>query len=244
MTDEAVSVADSNAEPSPVRTPTGHAKLIHPGLPAVSAGCWIAFVGLTYLAMSRDYLPGDLSVARWVQSISWGPLAETFPIISWLTGLGQVGLALLLVIGIFFVNRRAAPFAMVAVVGDLLYWLLNLVLHKPRPLDGLIRVSEHPGSYAYPSGHAALAVTVAVVLMLCIAIPLMGRAWSIVGAIVGLLAIFTVGIERIYVGAHYPSDVLGGFLVAAAWLTLALSVDRLGVPVLREVPHRASQHGV
>lgn len=199
---------------------------------------WIAFVALTFLVMSTDYLPGDLAVTRWVQSISWGPLATLFPSISAMSGIGQIGFAAVIVVLVFFVNRPAVPFALIAVLGDLLYWLLNIVLQKPRPAGVVIRVTEHPGSYAYPSGHAALAVTATVVLLLCVVFPLMGRGWTIIGTIAGLAVILTVGIERVYVGVHYPSDILGGFLVAAAWLTLALSVRRIGDPVFDALSRR------
>lgn len=210
----------------PLRT-ASLARFFDQRLLLLSFALWILFGLLTLFAATNSWLPGDLALARWVQSISWGPLASTFGMISWLSGGPQVAVAVLTVVAVFLVNRRAAPLALVALADFVLYDAFNSLVHKPRPVAGLIRVTENAGAYAFPSGHATFVVTIITVLVLCIGARMMNRRLLGLAAVAGLVVVVVVGLERIYVGAHYPSDVLGGFLLASAWLSLVLAIRRL-----------------
>lgn len=207
----------------------------YPRVLRVSLAGWTAFAVLTTFALNATYLPGDLQIARWVQAAPWGPLAITFPWISSLSGTGQVVVAVLLVLVVAAANRRAVPFALIGASSGALYILLNLVIHKPRPIAGLIRVTEHAGSFAFPSGHATLALTVVGVLILTVGVRHFGCIYLRLGAAIGILVVLMVGVERIYVGAHYPSDVLGGFVLAFSVLSLALSLRWVGEPIVRSL---------
>ena len=73
-----------------------------------------------------------------------------------------------------------------------------------------------------------LVVTIVVVLLLCLGLRLfVDRRLFGLMVLVGAAVVLTVGIERIYVGAHYPSDVLGGFILAFSWLCFVIAVRPL-----------------
>lgn len=72
---------------------------------------------LTTFALNATYLPGDPQIVRWVQSAPWGPLAITFPWVSWLSGTGQFVVAALLVLVVAAANWRAVPFALIGASG-------------------------------------------------------------------------------------------------------------------------------
>ncbi|HEV2140440.1 MAG TPA: phosphatase PAP2 family protein [Candidatus Dormibacteraeota bacterium] len=225
--------ADATVQPWGAVEGTGLDRFFRPRFLVLSVVLWLAFGLLTVVVLSYPiWVPGDLAVAQWVQSVSWGPLSAAFGVISWLSGGPQIVLAVLIVIAIFFVNRRATPLALIAAVDAGIYDGLNTVIHKARPTPGLIRVTEQAGAYAYPSGHATFVVTIVAVLLLCIGVRILSRRLLLLASLVGLAIVSIVGIERIYVGAHYPTDVLGGFLLASAWLSLLLSIRWLSDPVL------------
>lgn len=232
-----VPAAEAALEPMPAAQARMLDRFFRPRLLALSLVLWLAFAALTAVVITGPaWLPGDIAVSRWVQNVSWGPVTLTFDLISWLSGGPQVVLAVVTVILVAIVRRRAAPLALVALADAGMYDGINSLIHKPRPLPGLVRVTEQAGAYAYPSGHATFVVTIVAVLLLCIGVRVLTRRLLALAIVVGLAIILIVGLERIYVGAHYPSDVLGGFLLASAWLTLMLSIRWLSDPVLRRRP--------
>jgi membrane-associated phospholipid phosphatase len=70
--------------------------------------------------------------------------------------------------------------------------------------------------YSFPSGHAMISCALAITIMI-LCWPTRWRRLAIIG---GTIYFILVGISRLYLGVHYPSDVLGGWCVSIAWLYL------------------------
>jgi len=193
---------------------------VRPRFLLASLIAWMAFAVLAVLASATTFLPGDRALAQWIQSVSWAPISSTFGLISWLSGGPQDILAVGTFALVAILNRRAAPFALFALADAGLYLVFNTAIHKPRPVEGLIHVTEQPAAFAFP--------TIVVVLLLCLALRLfVDRRLFVLMVLIGAAVVFTVGVERVYVGAHYPSDVLGGFILASSWLCFVFSVRPL-----------------
>jgi len=143
--------------------------------------------------------------------------------VPWALGAGAAGLALWLWRG----RRRALEVLVVAALavgaGDMLaYRVIKPWAARPRPGEaGLPAVVRAPvnGRLGFPSNHAVNSAAAAAVLS--VAYP--------AGAPVFALAAAVVGYSRVYVGAHYPGDVLAGFALGAA-LGLPLAWFLLGRP--------------
>jgi membrane-associated phospholipid phosphatase len=113
-------------------------------------------------------------------------------------------------------KHAAWLFVLAALGGEVLENLLKLFFRRPRPepFFGSLR----PSTYSFPSGHATLAFCFYGVLAVILAARLRSparKAALLLSA--GLLAL-AIGVSRIYLGVHYPSDVLGGYAAAAIWL--------------------------
>jgi membrane-associated phospholipid phosphatase len=110
---------------------------------------------------------------------------------------------------------------------------LKPLLAAPRPFDHIDQI----GSASWPSGHATAAMS----FVLCCVLAAPGRMRPFVVAIGAVFAV-AVCYSFLALGWHYPSDVLGGFLVATTWTLLAISglraVQKHGIPSTAPTPSR------
>ena len=126
-------------------------------------------------------------------------------------------------------RRSAGALILIAMAGaEVLEAGLKAQFHRQRPepfFDTIL-----PGSYSFPSGHALLSLCLYGVLAWLIGARLSAPARRGIRASAVVL-ILIIGASRVYLGVHYPSDVIGGFLAAIAWIA-ALRAARVGVSTM------------
>lgn len=150
-------------------------------------------------------------------------------VVTWVTAAALIGL-------ISLRHWRGAAALLLAVATTQATVLAaKAVMARPRPADEM--AIADPSGWSFPSGHSATAVALYVTLAL-IATTIWRRRVSpaIVFALAGTIVVL-VGLSRVYLGAHYPTDVLagwatGGVVVAAAWA----ACSRLPGPMGRHAP--------
>ena len=194
-------------------------------LTALACATGLAFLLLTILVATGNTAIFDFAVRTWALSLN-SPNLVTF----WksLTLLGSVAVltsmtAISLGLLIFNHHRPAATLLSIAMAGSVAFdnsikWLV----HRPRPDE--FYADTLPTSFSYPSGHALYNLvfyfTSAYILSRDI-IPVWRRELWIVAIILAIL----IGASRIFLGVHYFSDVLGGYLVGITWLILAVFIS-------------------
>lgn len=115
----------------------------------------------------------------------------------------------------FHKRKRDAVATLIAVGGaGVANFLLKLLFQRARPT--LWPALVHENSFSFPSGHAmgSAALGFAVILMLW------NTRWRWFGLIMGVLYIGTVGFTRVYLGVHYPSDIVAGWSISFIWVLL------------------------
>lgn len=127
--------------------------------------------------------------------------------------------AVLLALAVSGRKREARHLLFSAVGCVLLNVLLKLLFHRARPDAEPPYLLPRPTSLSFPSGHTMGNAGVVGSLVVIIRGARPSRWVSVTAAIVGALWVGGVALSRVYLGAHYPSDVLGGLLAAAAWLS-------------------------
>jgi undecaprenyl-diphosphatase len=122
--------------------------------------------------------------------------------------------------------RRAAVLLLITMVGaGVLNNVLKLSFHRarPDPFFGIVA----PLSYSFPSGHSLLSFCLFGTLAAVIHRRTRSTTVRIVVWMVAALLVALVGFSRVYLGVHYPSDVLAGYLAAAVWVLAVAFGDRL-----------------
>ncbi|MCC6510559.1 MAG: phosphatase PAP2 family protein [Pirellulaceae bacterium] len=124
---------------------------------------------------------------------------------------------------------RMALLVLVAVAGGvLLSTLMKSYFDRPRP--DLVPHGSYVLTKSFPSGHAMLAATTYLTLGAVMAEAEKRRSLRIFFLVIGLLSAIIVGISRVYLGVHWPTDVLAGWCAGAAWALCCWTLARIFDP--------------
>lgn len=154
--------------------------------------------------------PGGLNIFNWISRIG-SPVS--------MTGIAVIGAVML-----WREGRRIMLVAWIAAFagGGILEYVLKLIVHRHRPTYGAAYVSAH--SFSFPSGHAMMSMVGMAMLLYVLGLywhP--RRIWRVLSILGAIAVVVLVGVSRIYLGVHYPSDVLGGWAGGAAWVAVCVS---------------------
>ena len=182
----------------------------------------ILFGLLGYLAHQFSSFPGDAVISQWIKGINFPFFAPLMEAVSDLgSGVSTVVTVLVIVTVLWYFKRRleAVFVASLPALAGLLNYLLKLLVDRPRPGDDLLG-----GGLSFPSGHT----TYAVVLFgfLCYLAPVLikrSAAARMLQLLLVVLILFT-GISRVYLGSHWPSDILGSLLFGGLMLAPAVVI--------------------
>lgn len=200
--------------------PNSHALLFGAVL-LLTAG-WL-FLGVLEDVLAKDTLVQvDLAVFHFLQQLRTESIDRVMIVI---TGMGSVGvlLPLAVTVTLWLVWRRSwhtvAYWVGVAAFGEVLVQLLKFTLGRRRPLD-LYTGFE---LFSFPSGHAVVTTVMLGFLAFLLSRRQAMQTRLIVAALAGLY-VALVAFSRLYLGAHWMSDVLGGISLGVAWVAMLAMV--------------------
>jgi undecaprenyl-diphosphatase len=123
-------------------------------------------------------------------------------------------------------HQRMAAFWVLAAVGGgvLLSNLLKFTFERPRP--GLVPHAVRVFTTSFPSGHATLSAITYLTLGALLASLHDSVRFKVYFLSLAILLTIAVGISRIYLGVHYPTDVLAGWCIGAAWAAFCWTIFR------------------
>jgi undecaprenyl-diphosphatase len=99
--------------------------------------------------------------------------------------------------------------------------IIKYIIRRARP-DHLRLIKQ--GGYSFPSGHAMIAIAVYGFLIYLVYKKISNKKIKIPLIILLTIIIISIGLSRIYVGVHYPSDILGGYVISLAILILNITL--------------------
>lgn len=194
----------------------------------------IAVIGaLVFIAVAGEVIEGDTqwideAIVQWFRqpgdpSRSRGPAWLTEAAID-VTALGSTVVLMLVVLavsGFLWIHNqyRLLLLLITAIVGgNILNALMKLAFARARP--SVVPHLREVFTYSFPSGHAALSAIVYLTIGILLFEVVHGRRARLYCLGVAMLTTALVGVSRVFLGVHYPSDVLAGWATGIAWAAM------------------------
>ena len=193
---------------------------------ACGIGAIVFFAWLAEEVFEGDTQTFDETVRNFVHGFTNDQLTLLMQIITFLGSTLFLSLVYLCILAVFIKKKwnRAAVLMTTTMAGAIiLNFFIKVSFQRARPVPFFD--TPLPSSYSFPSGHAIFAACFYV-----------GLAWlftsrinaGAVRILIWILAVFfslLIGLSRIYLGVHYPSDVIAGFTAAFVWLSTVVTID-------------------
>ena len=207
----------------------------------------IALALLAFDAHTHQLLPFDLPFTRELQE---NPTPLVSAILTFVSALGYSpvveGIVIAVVLALVLLRLRLeAIFLLATSLADALGALLKLIVNRQRPSPTLVHVFQRLHSPSFPSGHT-LHYTVFYGFLAFVLITSFRSSWlrnSLIAVCFALIVL--VGISRVYLGEHWLTDVLGGYLLGGLFLVPLVLVylwarAHFNSATLRPLPHPAT----
>ena len=179
----------------------------------------ILIAGFAILTLLVVLLPNnliDVEFSKEVQEHQNPLLDSCMEFISWFgyTPGALITVAVTALLLLVFKYKREALFVVLCLLGGLVSTIVKFFVDRPRPSADIVRVITKTAQKSFPSGHVLFYVLLfGFILLLMNQLKQINKTVRIVVGAVCLLLIFSIPFSRIYLGAHWFTDVLGGFIL-------------------------------
>ena len=184
--------------------------------------CLIGFLSLAEDVFHKEIMNGDIIGYKMVSTFLISDF--TTSIAKFITNFGgAIFLIVLTITLILLIKNKKIGFSIFLnlTFATILNQLLKRILQRPRPTE--FRIVEESG-YSFPSGHSMVSMAFYGYLIYLIYKYIENKYIKWISIIMLSILICSIGISRIYLGVHYTSDVLGGFLISISYLIIYISV--------------------
>lgn len=193
----------------------------------------IAFLAVLALAISicarlATIFPGDLWLTLQLQSLDNHLILLTMNFVSFIFG-GWRSALVVTAIGIVIwwrIGRLEAIMIAAAGLITLVNTAFKLVINRPRPSAEVVHVLSTAQGNGFPSGHAFFAIVVLGLTAYFISINVQNRVLRTLALAALIVLVLLVGISRVYLGVHWPGDVIGGYVIGGVFLTALIWFHR------------------
>ena len=189
----------------------------------IIGGALLCFAYIAYTVAGSDVLAFDTVIREWAYSLR-NPILNK--ILIGITYLGNwqtvVILAFVLLANPGTRRKIGVPYTITAASSTIIYKVAKSIFQRPRP-DLSVRIIEE-GGYSFPSGHAMNCIVIyGILIYLTRRYCRNKKAANGITFLLGFL-ILAIGCSRVYVGVHFPTDILGGWSLGIGVLTVTIIV--------------------
>lgn len=184
--------------------------------------CIVGFLAIAEDVFNKEIMKGDVVGYKIISEFFISDFAT--PIAKFITNFGGAIFLGVLVVALFIIikNKKigASIFSNLVII-TVLNQLLKRILQRPRPTE--FRIVEETG-YSFPSGHSMVSMAFYGYLVYLIYKYVKNKYIKWTSITILSILIILIGISRIYLGVHYTSDVVGGFLISIAYLIIYINI--------------------
>ncbi|HLX57501.1 MAG TPA: phosphatase PAP2 family protein [Ktedonobacteraceae bacterium] len=174
---------------------------------------------ISLIARYTQFFPGDRAITRNLQR-QHNPWLRRFMIGISEIGFPKLGIPITLSIaGIFWALRfrLEAIFVLLTSSSNILNWIVKRLIKRPRPTAELVTVARVINEPSFPSGHVMHYINLFGLLDYLLATNWRSGRLRNILLIICTSLIILVGPSRVYLGAHWPSDVMAGYIYGGLW---------------------------
>lgn len=191
----------------------------------ISAVCLAAFIVILVLVLKADAMP--LGIDLVIQKAVIGLRSDALNPVMWITYLSNPSfiIALIAVLVLYKPTRVkvGVPVGVSEAIAYAIYQTIKNVVARPRPDVALHLVTQ--GGFSFPSGHSVTSAVVYGLFIYLIRRYCKNEKVKNILTIVFTLLIIVIGLSRIYVGVHWPSDVLAGWSLGISILMISIFIQ-------------------
>ena len=183
--------------------------------------CLIGFLAIAEDVFNKEIMDGDIIGYKLVSTFLISDFAT--PIAKFITNFGgAIFLITLTIVLLVLIKNKKIGISIFSnlVIVTILNQLLKAILQRSRPTE--YRIVEETG-YSFPSGHSMVSMAFYGYLIYLIYKYVKNNYIKWISIVLLSILVCSIGISRIYLGVHYTSDVLGGFLISMSYLVIYIS---------------------
>ena len=193
----------------------------------IAGGALICFAFIAYQIATNEVLEFDTVIREWVytlrNSLTKGILIPCTYLGNWQS---LVSLALILILIPKTRRNIGIPMAITAISSTIIYGIVKALFQRPRPDIALHLIDQ--GGYSFPSGHSMNGMVFFGILIYLIRKSCNNKMVANTLTVLLSLLVITIGFSRVFVGVHFPTDILGGWSLGIALLMVAMiAIDKL-----------------
>ena len=188
----------------------------------------VSSITMSLFAHYNDRFPGDLWLALEIQSVNGDFLTSIMQGISYIfdTAGSFIIVAAIALLVWWRTNWREAVLVLTAGILAATSSLFKAIIDRPRPSPDLVTVFSPPDTSSFPSGHSFFVVIVLGLSAYFVVTRLQNKVLRVSILSILIALVLLLGISRVYLGAHWPSDVIGGYFTGGVFLTALIWIDK------------------
>lgn len=186
--------------------------------------------GLIFVKIADEVLEADthfldIIISQFIYTLRSPTLTKIMIII---TDFGAgYALAALMIFVLFLIwrhhKKEAIIFIIISTMGILINFGLKNITQRPRPVLAPL-ITET--SYSFPSGHAMNSFVFYASLSFYFYHFTRKKTLSLIFTLCSIILVLLIGFSRVYLGVHYPSDIIGGYFIGLWWLATAFFIEK------------------